>query len=1105
MLFIGGLACAQPGLILAIFLTAVLLLTRGLWYLWRHRSVYQRDNDKTGHSGTAEKESARWIAGRRRARFKRYLPWFLKTVAVCNVALVATQLSSTRFLGGVLDTGAAMSCVGHNQAQALCRITGTKFELEPARRKFRFGDVISYPLGMLTVPLQTPAGPIPLNLHVVKQSIPLLIGTDIFDNHRIYVKNTTDEVVSEAGWSLPFERAQGHYWLRKGFKATTNTMYYTRTQLYHLHRHFRHPSVGKMYDLLRRTQLTELPPETLNMLTSIKDACSACQIFRNKDIRFSSKMKGDAVFNRHLELDIYYLDSKPVLHITDKDLSYGSSAFVKSGSKNPTSAQIWETFLKAWVLMYTGMPDIITTDRGTQFTSQEFSCNLSAHGVEQRFTGVESHHSLGANERAHQTVRRVFNKVRHDHPKISQELALAMSQKAINETAGPNGIVPVLLVYGTMPRYRMAGMASKLVPNSERYQIMDTARKEYVSIVNHQRVQSLLRKRVPPAIDRHLVVGEPVYVWRENLKRYSGPYPVLNLSHDGTQVTLDINRGERGGVFSADCVRPATDVAEILFSQISSEFSPHSNRGPDVSRPMYTGSHDDIPIFISEAVPLSDKRATEPKFTEAKKKELRGLLERGTFEMVLRQEVPSNAKVLRGRFVLVIKDVGTGEERYKARYVVQGFDDPAKKAAVHNSPNIRHESSRLLLAMASILGFEVWTQDISQAFLQAATANMREIYLEAPKELRLSAEMVLKLMKPLYGLCDSGDRWHHTLRHHHLSDMQMEPLTTDPSLYFRRIGDRLVGLSGVYVDDLLRCGTPEFFQLSKATGNIFDSTPETRQKAKFAGVTIHQTQNVIEADMNEYIAKLSVPTEQSWKSFISFRAKLAWLTYCRPDICANIAKLAQVTEKQFENEPEVHFESMRKATQQLRNFRYKLRYQDLDQESLYIRTYADASFGTNSDGSSQLGYCVLLMDKFDKFSLVNFRSGKCYRVTHSAMASETIAFAEAFDASYSIQHALQKLLVRPVKLQMLTDSKQLFDAISNSTHTKEKRLMIDIAAAKESFERLEISDLGLVRTEHMLADCLTKVMHPKQLLEALESGVLSHEIEKWIIRDTVLK
>jgi hypothetical protein len=75
-------------------------------------------------------------------------------------------------------------------------------------------------------------------------------------------------------------------------------------------------------------------------------------------------------------------------------------------------------------------------------------------------------------------------------------------------------------------------------------------------------------------------------------------------------------------------------------------------------------------------------------FISAAKQELMGLLERGTFKVVLREEIPKNALLMKGRFVSVIKNRDTDQEVYKARYVVQGFLDPLKQRAVYNSQNL---------------------------------------------------------------------------------------------------------------------------------------------------------------------------------------------------------------------------------------------------------------------------------------------------------------------------------------------------------------------------------------------------------------------------------
>jgi hypothetical protein len=316
----------------------------------------------------------------------------------------------------------------------------------------------------------------------------------------------------------------------------------------------------------------------------------------------------------------------------------------------------------------------------------------------------------------------------------------------------------------------------------------------------------------------------------------------------------------------------------------------------------------------------------------------------------------------------------------------------------------------------------------------------------------------------------------------------------------RPVGNRLIGLSGVYVDDMLHCGTLDFLRDSKTTSLIFGPTPETMRSAKFAGVNLRQTESGSETDLSDYIEKLTFPLEQSWKHFASFCAKIAWLVYARPDICA-IAKLAQVTEQHFRTDAKKYFRMLEDCFQQVRKYDMFLNYPALALDSLYIRGYADASFGKNVDGSSQIGYCILLMDKFDRFAIIKFRSGKCHRVTHSAMAAETCAFIEVFDAAFVLKLSLGKLLKRQIRSQMLSDSKQLFDAISHSTQTKEKRILIDIAASKQSFERFEISDPGLVAGRDMLADCFKKVMEPIRLMSALESGFLRHQIKQRAFRD----
>jgi hypothetical protein len=137
-----------------------------------------------------------------------------------------------------------------------------------------------------------------------------------------------------------------------GFDELPASTRFTRTQLYHLHRHFQYPGAAKMYELLKRMKAEDLSAATLAVLQDISEHRRSCQVFRNKEVTFSSRLKGDAAFIRCVELDLWYIDSRPVLHITDKDTKYGVSRFVRCSSKNPITAQLWDTFVQAWALVY---------------------------------------------------------------------------------------------------------------------------------------------------------------------------------------------------------------------------------------------------------------------------------------------------------------------------------------------------------------------------------------------------------------------------------------------------------------------------------------------------------------------------------------------------------------------------------------------------------------------------------------------------------------------------------------------------------------------------------------------------------------------------------
>jgi hypothetical protein len=65
---------------------------------------------------------------------------------------------------------------------------------------------------------------------------------------------------------------------------------------------------------------------------------------------------------------------------------------------------------------------------------------------------VEAHNSVGKVERYYTVIRRAYSIVTAELRDIDKGMALQMSFKAINDSIGPDGLVPTLLVYGAYPR-----------------------------------------------------------------------------------------------------------------------------------------------------------------------------------------------------------------------------------------------------------------------------------------------------------------------------------------------------------------------------------------------------------------------------------------------------------------------------------------------------------------------------------------------------------------------------------------------------------------------------------------------------------------------------
>lgn len=60
--------------------------------------------------------------------------------------------------------------------------------------------------------------------------------------------------------------------------------------------------------------------------------------------------------------------------------------------------------------------------------------------------------------------------------------------------------------------------------------------------------------------------------------------------------------------------------------------------------------------------------------------------------------------------------------------------------------------------------------------------------------------------------------------------------------------------------------------------------------------------------------------------------------------------------------------------------------------------------------------------------------------------------------------------------------------------------MIYIAAARQAYGRLEISDIGFIRIEYSPSDAFTKPKNCTALEKLPVEGKVSHPVEEWVVR-----
>lgn len=322
---------------------------------------------------------------------------------------------------------------------------------------------------------------------------------------------------------------------------------------------------------------------------------------------------------------------------------------------------------------------------------------------------------------------------------------------------------------------------------------------------------------------------------------------------------------------------------------------------------------------------------------------------------------------------------------------------------------------------------------------------------------------------------------------------------------------------GMQTDDTLILGTRKFSiledeELSKAKLRAKPKealTPETPLIFN-GGVLSMEGDTVVLRQKNQAdkLQQINVKATNFKQVYLEQRARGAYIsTVCQPEASFDLSVAAQHQEPTAEDVAALN----RRIKWQMDNKKRGIRYIPIDLATAKLYVFVDGSFANNKDLSSQLGYLIILAnesakdDSFDiKGNLIDYRSVKSQRVTRSVLASEVYGMTAGVDMAYAIGTTIkmvtQQLDLPTVPTIVCTDSYSLYECLVKLGTTKEKRLMIDIMAIRQSYERRELQEVRWINGSDNPADAMTKANPNKALETFLDTNRLGIRVEGWVKR-----
>jgi len=221
---------------------------------------------------------------------------------------------------------------------------------------------------------------------------------------------------------------------------------------------------------------------------------------------------------------------------------------------------------------------------------------------------------------------------------------------------------------------------------------------------------------------------------------------------------------------------------------------------------------------------------------------------------------PHNRNVITSKTIFKSKrDETSTVYKRKARLVARGFTQKAGVDYTETfSPTARLSSLRLFISIVANQGWTSWTTDADQAYINAMVNEV--LYMEPPEYVNVPQDtngfpMVLRILKSIYGLKQSGRNWHIDLRNY-LIEIGLVQSKNDTRIFTWKLdGERLICV--ITVDDFAYAGSNANIEnafFKKLSYRYSMKQPE--QMHWHLGIHIEQSRNAITMKQTAYTQQI---------------------------------------------------------------------------------------------------------------------------------------------------------------------------------------------------------------------------------------------------------